>query len=1034
MCTRPSASRNRTCKWLAPLVFASVSFGLLQAQEPADWAPGGDTTTRSGAAAAFPQSAPALQKLFCAETLRNDAQLNDVFFVDGRRGWAVGDRGTIWHTGNGGEHWSLQPSGVACTLHAVWFVDAETGWAVGGYTRPVGDNSTGVILQTTDGGRHWQPVAGPLLPRLRRLVFFNRSSGWAAGDCSPLFPSGLFVTKTAGRSWEAMPSNVGGPWQAGDLAPTGDGILARSNGTTATVRGGQVALGNSAGFAPRNVRAIRLVRAVDPLSYGWLAGDGGLVMLTGDLGHSWQPPPGRMPEEALQVDFQALAVCGAKVWIAGSPGTRVFHSPDAGHSWQSFSTGQNLPIRALCFVDDLHGWAVGSLGTILATNDGGRTWHKQRCGGTRAAVLGVFARADDVPLELFAQLSGEEGYLGILQVVARTGEEVDPGCGGAAEPIHEAMLHVGACGAELARQFPTPDRLIQPTETQVREAWNEANDGHALETLESLLVRQLRQWRPEVVVTHGGLQLSDPAASLVRQAVLRAVTQAAEPTAYAEQITRLGLQPWQVTRVLSADTVADTDAVSIRSSQLAEHLGRSLGEVAAGARRLIGAGGHTSPAAWHCKPLLDRAKIPPRGSDPMAGIVLFPGGEARRMPLQSSGWDGAQLVAIRRRNLNSILASLQGDETKAAAALGQVSQLIAHLDTDSAAEVLYRLGNEYAQAGHWALGAETFETLAERYPEHPLCEAALRWLVAYWASSEVAWDVQTARPSGLDKSPAVPVRLTPQVDRFERAAHWAKQLERNWPQAFADPRVRFPLAVADRRRGFPRQAERYFLTWRYRTAHDAWWACAASEQWLADRSRPGPKPIARCVRTAEPPHLDAVLDDAVWLRATAIQLGQAAEGQTTPPTKVMLACDNRFLYLAVEARKASGASYAVRRQPRRHDSDLAGGDRVEFYLDLDRDYVTYYRLAVDYCGRPAEACWGNSAWNPRWFIAAEQDEEKWILEAAIAFDQLSPQPPAPGAVWAVGIQRIVPGVGFQSWNKPASPRVVPQGFGLLIFQ
>ena len=45
-----------------------------------------------------------------------DAELNDVFFVDPDRGWAIGDRGVIWSTEDGGRHWSLADSPVNCRL------------------------------------------------------------------------------------------------------------------------------------------------------------------------------------------------------------------------------------------------------------------------------------------------------------------------------------------------------------------------------------------------------------------------------------------------------------------------------------------------------------------------------------------------------------------------------------------------------------------------------------------------------------------------------------------------------------------------------------------------------------------------------------------------------------------------------------------------------------------------------------------------------------------------------------------------------
>ena len=85
-------------------------------------------------------------------------------------------------------------------------------------------------------------------------------------------------------------------------------------------------------------------------------------------------------------DFQALAVRPSteqsqRCWVAGSPGTRVFFSGDGGRTWQVGNTGQTLPIRDLTFVDDWHGWAVGDLGLILSTEDGGRTWQRQQSGG-----------------------------------------------------------------------------------------------------------------------------------------------------------------------------------------------------------------------------------------------------------------------------------------------------------------------------------------------------------------------------------------------------------------------------------------------------------------------------------------------------------------------------------------------------------------------------------------------------------------------------------------------------------------------------
>src|SRR5262245_23524075 len=67
---------------------------------------------------------------------QSDAELTAVTFIDADRGWAVGDRGTIWHTVDGGRRWEQQNSGVSCRLEAAQFLDANNGWIVGGWTEP----------------------------------------------------------------------------------------------------------------------------------------------------------------------------------------------------------------------------------------------------------------------------------------------------------------------------------------------------------------------------------------------------------------------------------------------------------------------------------------------------------------------------------------------------------------------------------------------------------------------------------------------------------------------------------------------------------------------------------------------------------------------------------------------------------------------------------------------------------------------------------------------------------------------------------
>jgi photosystem II stability/assembly factor-like uncharacterized protein len=71
--------------------------------------------------------------------------LQDFVFIDTNNGFAVGARGTILRTTNGGNSWDILGSGTDDDLYSVAFTDPNTGTAVGNF---------GAILRTTDAGNH----------------------------------------------------------------------------------------------------------------------------------------------------------------------------------------------------------------------------------------------------------------------------------------------------------------------------------------------------------------------------------------------------------------------------------------------------------------------------------------------------------------------------------------------------------------------------------------------------------------------------------------------------------------------------------------------------------------------------------------------------------------------------------------------------------------------------------------------------------------------------------------------------------------
>jgi hypothetical protein len=72
---------------------------------------------------------------------------------DNKNAWRVGASGKIEHSGNGGNSWKAQASGVTQDLLAGMAVSKKICWVVG---------KNGTILLTTDGGRRWAKILSPI--------------------------------------------------------------------------------------------------------------------------------------------------------------------------------------------------------------------------------------------------------------------------------------------------------------------------------------------------------------------------------------------------------------------------------------------------------------------------------------------------------------------------------------------------------------------------------------------------------------------------------------------------------------------------------------------------------------------------------------------------------------------------------------------------------------------------------------------------------------------------------------------------------
>ena len=271
----------------------------------------------------------------------------------------------------------------------------------------------------------------------------------------------------------------------------------------------------------------------------------------------------------------------------------------------------------------------------------------------------------------------------------------------------------------------------------------------ALEQLEAYLVRQIRLWRPDVLVTKDPSSAGvDPLAELVGTAVAAAAIKAEDPSAFNRQITLAGLAPWKVKRIYAATRPGVSGTINLATSQLAPRLGRSLADVAATPRGLVSNRCQAWPASIGFRLVQDESPDPRPRKDFFTGISLSPGSDARRLLDDATleGLESLQRLAQHRRSMQAVLEHAQDDPRQGMALAAQLGEMVRGLDPDNAAETLYHLGHHCYQTGRWPLAAEAFKLLADQFPEHPLSRPATIWLVQYYASSEAAWREQGGRP------------------------------------------------------------------------------------------------------------------------------------------------------------------------------------------------------------------------------------------------------------------------------------------------
>jgi photosystem II stability/assembly factor-like uncharacterized protein len=151
--------------------------------------------------------------------------LTSIYFTDEMNGWAVGEKGTILHSSDGGENWIRQNSLASGWLNDVCFTDKNNGWIAGDV------NSGGYFaLRTKDGGTTWTPELQGT--GFQTVFFTSKDTGWAAGGK-------LLKTTDGGNSWFVQNIKINQTLYTSYFHSSNIGWIAGGGNIERTVNGGE---------------------------------------------------------------------------------------------------------------------------------------------------------------------------------------------------------------------------------------------------------------------------------------------------------------------------------------------------------------------------------------------------------------------------------------------------------------------------------------------------------------------------------------------------------------------------------------------------------------------------------------------------------------------------------------------------------------------------------------------------------------------------------------------------------------------------
>jgi hypothetical protein len=305
----------------------------------------------------------------------------DISFADSEVGYIVTELGAVYKSTNGGDNWtSVMNLGFPYYWYGVHALSPDT-VVIAGFNNqaPI---TGGVVRWTYNGGASWEPEINLNIPVsavgwLDHVHFFNADTGIVMNS----FSGGCWYTATGGRdaaSWSYVTINPDMAWFAGNI---------------------------------------------DAMPSGKVYAAGMHMAISNDFGINWTSGPHADPVFDGGIDYlddNILFGCTGGGQISAPVSGWIHRTIDGGAMWGERLMTFPYPIRALHFLDESRGWAVGGnlydeAGGIYITEDGGLTWNLEV--STAAEMFSMEFREvspDSTDIWCVGSTGGSTGFTGKL--------------------------------------------------------------------------------------------------------------------------------------------------------------------------------------------------------------------------------------------------------------------------------------------------------------------------------------------------------------------------------------------------------------------------------------------------------------------------------------------------------------------------------------------------------------------------------------------------------------------------------------------